>query len=466
MHFLVTSLKQIISALYSQGSPLKLSAIRYSSLSSRKLFPLVAGLLTEIPGVDFEDIVLTIRLSTSIYGKEMCHFLHDSRYFLSRFWAWFYSYCPNLIRQFSCSVTNAERKILMDMVATIKGSLDDVLFFNLKNKDMYQPCWVVLRQPGVQRLLIIARGTLSLLDGFTDIDAFSEPLSNRFPELTSAPNFYVHRGVLQATIWMYTSIVPRLHSWIDSEMASNRASKQSSDASTVGFSLLLSGHSLGSAVTVLLGALLLLKHPDRWTTKNIQCIGYGCPPISNAAFSDWTKDWLTMFVYDMDLVPRLGDHSLRVRACRAAMYKGNIETLESANSISRALMMNHSLILSGNVYLIQPTSGYKHYGFCTPKTIYSASSVIGETSLSSLTKLFDMSDVYSDAYYPSPYSGIVEEFEDRLYFVTPIDPHDFAETMLSEAALYDHLCYSSIIPHIFDRRRKPLLCYRKQRRSF
>ncbi|ESU39458.1 Lipase [Giardia duodenalis] len=457
MQFLVTSLKQIINALYSQGSPLKLSAIRYSNLSSRKLFPLVAGLLTEIPEVDFKDILLTIRLSTSIYGKEMCHFLHDSRYFLSRFWAWFYSYCPNLIRQFSCSVTNAERKILADMVAIVKGSLNDVLFFNLKNKDMYQPCWVVMRQPGVQRLVIIARGTLSLLDGFTDIDASSEPLSNCFPELTSAPNFYVHRGVLQATIWMYDSIVPCLHAWIDSELASSRAAKQSPETDTAGFSLLLSGHSLGSAVTVLLGALLLLKHPDRWTTRNIQCIGYGCPPISNAAFSDWTKDWLTMFIYDMDIVPRLGDHSLRVRARRAATYKRNIETLESANSISRTLMMSNSLILSGNVYLIQPTSGYRRYGFCMPKPIYSASSIIGETSLSSLTKVLDASDVYSDAYYHSPHNGIVKEFENRLYFVTPIDPHDFSETMLSEAALYDHLCYSSIIPHMFDRRSDPPL---------
>lgn len=466
MRSMITTLKQIISALHSQGSPLKPSAIRYSSIASRKIFPLVAGLLTEIPDVSFEDIVLTIQLSTYIYGREMCHFLHDSRYFVTRFWSWFYSYCPNLIRQFSCSVTNAERKILIDMVTAVNGSLDDVLFFNLKNKDIYQPCWVVIKQPDIRRLLIIARGTLSLLDGFTDIDATSEPLSSCFPELDPSLNFYVHRGILQATIWMYNSIVPCLHSWIDSEMASSTAAKQSSSATleiedrsqvspdTTGFSLLLSGHSLGSAVTVLLGALLLLNHPDRWTTRNVRCIGYGCPPFSNAAFSDWTKAWLTTFIYDMDLVPRLGEHSLRVRACRAANYRGDVEALESANSISRGLMMNHSLILSGTVYLIQSTSGYRKHGFCTPKKIFSASSTIGETSLSSLTKTFDLVDTYSDASLSSYNAELIEEFEERLYFVTPIDPHDFSETMLNEAALYDHLCYSSIIPHIFERRRR------------
>lgn len=462
MHFLIASFKQIIRAIHSQGSPLKFSAARYGSLSSRKIFPLIAGLLTEIPGVSFDDIVLTTQLSTDIYGRSMCYFLHDSRHFITRFWAWFYSYFPDMIRQFSCSITNAELKILNRMVTAVKGSLNDVLFFNLKNKDVYQPCWVIIRQPGTRRLLLIARGTLSLLDGFTDIDVTSVPLTDSFPELDLSSNFYIHRGVLRATIWMYNSIVPFLHSWIDSELASSKAAQETLDIDLTrkddahrpfcddSFSLLLSGHSLGSAVTILLSALLLLKHPDRWTTKNIYCIGYGCPPFSNAAFSDWTKGWCTTFVYDTDLVPRLGDHSLRVRACRAARYTGDLEALESANDISRSLMLDYSLVLAGNIYLVQPTCGYKKYGFCIPKRIFKANSSIGETSLSSFSNAVDVLNSYHDSYHYQSQNGVIEEFENRLYFVTPIDPHDFSETMLNEAALYDHLCYGSIMPHIFE----------------
>lgn len=95
--------------------------------------------------------------------------------------------------------------------------------------------------------------------------------------------------------------------------ADERYTKQMIDSEPL--RLYTSGHSLGAADSVLLGATLHLVYPE----EQIQSINFGCPKIGNAEFSSWVDTLkpgqsdtdgsleVFRFVNKLDLVPRLPD---------------------------------------------------------------------------------------------------------------------------------------------------------------
>ena len=168
--------------------------------------------------------------------------------------------------------------------------------------------------------------TTALMDGEVLMDKFG-PASNSTNYdaselqnvITQVPEeAHVHRGfnkaVFDSTYFAEVlDCVASAKSGGSCNGADERHNEQMIDSEPL--RLYTSGHSLGAANSVLLGATLHLLYPE----EQIQSINFGCPKIGNAEFSSWIDTLkpgqsnadgsleVFRFVNKLDLVPRLPD---------------------------------------------------------------------------------------------------------------------------------------------------------------
>ncbi|CAI5720923.1 unnamed protein product [Peronospora destructor] len=141
------------------------------------------------------------------------------------------------------------------------------------------PKCVILADHAHQELVLVARGTASLLDFCTDLCLHNEPFQNG----------QGHRGMVHAAAWL----VHHLHSDLEELL------EKYPD-----YRLVATGHSLGAAVAALVTIQLRKEFPS------IQCYAFGTPACVTQELATGAYDFVTTVVNGYDCVPRLHQHSL------------------------------------------------------------------------------------------------------------------------------------------------------------
>ncbi|KAF5296341.1 hypothetical protein FQA39_LY12558 [Lamprigera yunnana] len=140
-----------------------------------------------------------------------------------------------------------------------------------------------------EKIVISIRGTLSMKDILTDLNADAE----RIPMEPLCDDFLGHKGMVTAAIYILDKI--------KSEKLLDRAHNYRTYIGTKTYELVIVGHSLGAGIASILGILLRKEYP------NLMCFCYSPPGgLLSMDAMEYTKSFTTAVVLGKDVVPRLG----------------------------------------------------------------------------------------------------------------------------------------------------------------
>ncbi|XP_047740268.1 diacylglycerol lipase-alpha isoform X2 [Hyalella azteca] len=142
-------------------------------------------------------------------------------------------------------------------------------------------------------VVISIRGTLSMKDMITDLNAESEPL----PMDTVKDDWLGHKGMVQAAVYIRTKL--------REEQLLEKAFARDPDRGTDRYDLVLVGHSLGAGTAAILAILLKQQY------ANLCCFAYSPPGgLLSKPVLEYTKAFITSVVVGKDVVPRIGLHQM------------------------------------------------------------------------------------------------------------------------------------------------------------
>ncbi|XP_018908023.2 diacylglycerol lipase-alpha isoform X1 [Bemisia tabaci] len=145
-----------------------------------------------------------------------------------------------------------------------------------------------------QKIVICIRGTWSMKDVITDLNAESECLPLDPPK----DDWLGHKGMVNAAEYIKKKL--------ESEDILNKAKSQcEKKAEGKDFGLVLVGHSLGAGTAAILAILLRPKYPD------LHCYSFSPPGgLLSLPAVEYTKSFITSVVLGKDVVPRIGLHQM------------------------------------------------------------------------------------------------------------------------------------------------------------
>ncbi|KAK9506587.1 hypothetical protein O3M35_008489 [Rhynocoris fuscipes] len=206
--------------------------------------------------------------------------------------------CPNL----SCLLCRNNPKINGDNCcgcnyAALKGMLSKgqaTIVYATYHVDVAETPFFVAVDYSRSKVVISIRGTLSMKDVITDLNAESEPLPLNPPK----EDWLGHKGMVHAAVY----IRDKLEEEDILGEAFRLAAKEKPDEE---FGLVLVGHSLGAGTASILAILLRETYPE------LQCFAYSPPGglLSMPAVL-YTKSFITSVVLGKDVVPRIGLHQM------------------------------------------------------------------------------------------------------------------------------------------------------------
>lgn len=144
-----------------------------------------------------------------------------------------------------------------------------------------------------KKVVIGIRGTLSMQDILTDLNAEGETLPLHPPK----EDWLGHKGMVQAAQYILEKL--------KSEHLIERALNHCPERGTNDFQLVLVGHSLGAGTASILGILLRQEYED------LQCFCYSPPGgLLSMPAVEYTKSFTISVVMGKDVVPRIGLHQM------------------------------------------------------------------------------------------------------------------------------------------------------------
>ena len=144
-----------------------------------------------------------------------------------------------------------------------------------------------------QAVVVSVRGTLSLQDVLTDLNAEGDLL----PIEPRRENWLGHKGMIEAALYINKQLIDR--------GILQQAFYHSLERGTPSYKLVLVGHSLGAGTVAILAILLKHQYP------NLVCFSYSPPGgLLSLPAIEYSKDFITSVVLGKDVVPRLGLHQM------------------------------------------------------------------------------------------------------------------------------------------------------------
>lgn len=170
----------------------------------------------------------------------------------------------------------------------------DLLIFELGESRIFRPNFFVAIDRGLSAVILSIRGTMSLSDSITDFAC----------EYVKYRDGMVHSGFFEAARWFMENICHQLLIFAREYDLEN---------------VFITGHSLGGSASTLTTVLLvdeLRKEGVTWPKTaagkpiNIHCYAYGAAPTVTRNLCDDYSEFIDIFIYGDDIVPRMSYGSL------------------------------------------------------------------------------------------------------------------------------------------------------------
>ncbi|KAK3855217.1 hypothetical protein Pcinc_038364, partial [Petrolisthes cinctipes] len=238
---------------------------------------------------EFEKIVHYMRFALAIYGWPM--FVMSSSTMEAC------KLCPMLRCFRCCSSTQVEPEVVEDnccgcnvasflRMAPSEG-LD--LVYVTYHVDVGETPFFVALDHSRRAIIISIRGTLSMKDVVTDLNAESEPL----PLDEIKEDWLGHKGMVFAAEYIRRKL--------REDNILGRAFNFDTVRGTQTYDLVLVGHSLGAGTATILAILLKQQH------HNLSCFAYSPPGgLLSMPAVEYTRGFITSVVVGKDVVPRIG----------------------------------------------------------------------------------------------------------------------------------------------------------------
>lgn len=162
-----------------------------------------------------------------------------------------------------------------------------LIYAHVQDQDVRHPSFALLGNKDTKTALVLIRGSKSVQDALTDIQACPEEIglsSAGAPQSEASGGFvdaFAHNGMLKAVMWIKDRIVKSLR------VLHNK-----------GYNIVFAGHSLGAGCAALLAVMLQKEF------ENLECFAYAVPACVNLCVAESCNDFVHSIVLRDDVVPR------------------------------------------------------------------------------------------------------------------------------------------------------------------
>lgn len=176
---------------------------------------------------------------------------------------------------------------VLDIQRISKLQSFSLIYAHIQNQDVRHPSFALLGNKEKKSALLLIRGSKSVQDLLTDIQAHPEEIgmsTGNSPREETSGGFvdaFAHNGMLKAAMWIKDRIVGSLRI-LHAE----------------GYQITLAGHSLGAGCAALLSVMLQKEFED------LQCFAYAVPACVNLHVAESCVDFVHSIVLRDDFVPR------------------------------------------------------------------------------------------------------------------------------------------------------------------
>lgn len=162
-----------------------------------------------------------------------------------------------------------------------------MIYAHVQGQDVRHPSFALLGNKESKTALVLIRGSKSVQDLLTDIQANPEDIGLSgagAPQSETAGGFvdaFAHNGMLKAAMWIKDRIIKSLR------VLHNE-----------GYHIVFAGHSLGAGCAALLSVMLQKEFED------LECFAYAVPACVNLSVAESCDDFVHSIVLRDDFVPR------------------------------------------------------------------------------------------------------------------------------------------------------------------
>ncbi|KAI9905853.1 hypothetical protein PsorP6_014176 [Peronosclerospora sorghi] len=162
-----------------------------------------------------------------------------------------------------------------------------LIYAHVQDQDVRHPSLALLGNKKTKTALVLVRGSKSVQDALTDIQAHPEEIglsSSDASQNEATGGFvdaYAHNGMLKAVMWIKDRIVQSLRV-----------------LHTEGYHIVFAGHSLGAGCAALLSVMLQKEFED------LECFAYAVPACVNLSVAETCNAFVHSIVLRDDIVPR------------------------------------------------------------------------------------------------------------------------------------------------------------------
>lgn len=179
-----------------------------------------------------------------------------------------------------------------------------LIYAHVQNQDVRHPSYALLGSKETKTALVLIRGSKSVQDLLTDIQAHPEGFGGSATDVhEDTPGGFVdafaHNGMLKAAMWIKDRIVKSLR------ILHNE-----------GYRIVFAGHSLGAGCAALLSIMLQKEFAD------LECYAYAIPACVNYSVADSCNDFVHSIVLRDDCVPRAKASNVLKLVGRLRDFKG------------------------------------------------------------------------------------------------------------------------------------------------